>query len=185
MSKRIEYETHNYSAYNEAVGHELEHHREIAAAVHEESRLRRAKVWVLIALAVAILALTISLIVWLFSGPRPDALSVFSSKDTSQDLGSIARAQDQKEIGVTTRFNVFDKSPMATGEIVVTSKEYTPDDLVEPLYQYCYVTNSTEISNATQTLIADVELGEVRLKTQDPFLIDNALPLCTFKRQAQ
>ena len=180
MNKRIEYTTHDYLPYNEAVRHELAHHREIAAAVHEESRLRRAKVWVLISLAIAILGLTLAVIYWLFSQPEANQIFAASSPKTRENLGAIAASENPKGIEVATSFNVFDKTPMATGEIVVTSKEFTPANLSQPQYQYCYVTNSTEISNATQILIADVEGGQVRVQTTDTFLLESALPLCTF-----
>jgi len=181
VRKIAEYTVHNYHPYNVAVDNELAHHAAIAAAVREESRLRRAKIWLFAAGAFAIISLAVSLIVWLFTSPAMSLPIFAKTSESASELGALARGDVSKELSVSTRFNVFDKSPMATGEIVITSKEYAPEDLNTPEYQYCYVTNSTEIANAQQTLLAEVQNGRVDVKTNETYLLENALPLCTFK----
>ena len=185
MTERREYSVNDYSAYNDAVTSELKHHREIAESVRQESILRKAKVAVFISGTIAILAVAIALIYLILShvnsSPQLTISSVQSTAE-AQDLGTISRSEGSPEFGITKSFNVFDSTPISTGEIVVTAKEYSPNNLAVPGYQYCYLTSSTSITNVQQIELAEVspKTGELVIKTEDAFLVESALPYCSF-----
>ena len=185
MTKEREYSVNDYSAYNDAVTSELNHHREIAESVRQESILRKAKVAVFISGAIAILAVAIALIYLILShvNSSPQITpSVVQSAGEVQNLGTISRSEGSPEFGITKSFNVFDSTPISTGEIVVTAKEYSPENLAVPEYQYCYLTSSTSITNVQQIELAEInpDTGERVVKTEDAFLMESALPFCSF-----
>ena len=185
MTERREYRVNDYSAYNNAVTSELNHHREIAESVRQESILRKAKVAVFISGAIAILAVAIALIYLILSNVNSSpsmAPSQVQSAVEAQNLGTISRSEGAPEFGITKAFNVFDSTPISTGEIVVTAKEYSPNNLAVPEYQYCYLTSSASITNVQQIELAEInpDTGELVVKTEDAFLIDSALPYCSF-----
>lgn len=185
MTERREYRVNDYSAYNDAVTSELNHHREIAESVRQESILRKAKVAVFISGAIAILTVAIALIYLILSNVNSSPSmtpSQVQSAVEAQNLGTISRSEGAPEFGITKSFNVFDSTPISTGEIVVTAKEYSPNNLAVPEYQYCYLTSSTSITNVQQIELAEInpDTGELVVKTEDAFLVDSALPYCSF-----
>lgn len=190
MTKHREYMVNNYSAYNDAVTSELNHHREIAEAVRQESILKKAKAAVFISGAIAILAIAIAVIYLIISNvnsiPNISPSQIQSSAET-QKLGTISRNEGSSEFGIKKSFNVFDSTPISTGEIVVTAKEYSPNNLAFPEYQYCYLTSSASISNVQQIELAEInpDTDELVVKTKDAFLIEAALPYCTFINRSE
>lgn len=185
MSKGREYISNDYSAYNDAVKNELYHHRQIAEVVRQESTLRRAKVAVFVVAGISIALVSFALIYLIVSHTRQplhDYVQPTQSIQESRDLGTISRNVGSGSVGITKAFNVFESTPMSTGELVVTSKNYEPSNLATPEYQYCYITSSASITNVQQIELADIdsETGELVIKTTDPFLIESALPLCSF-----
>ena len=185
MTERREYRVNDYSAYNDAVTSELNHHREIAESVRQESILRKAKVAVFISGAIAILTVAIALIYLILSNVNSSPSmtpSQVQSAVEAQNLGTISRSEGAPEFGITKSFNVFDSTPISTGEIVVTAKEYSPNNLAVPEYQYWYLTSSTSITNVQQIELAEInpDTGELVVKTEDAFLVDSALPYCSF-----
>lgn len=185
VTKPREYSVNDYSVYNDSINNELNYHREIAQSIYQETILKKAKVAVLITISIAILAIAAALVYLIVNYANSEANVIpLQAQNTqeSQDLGTISRIEGSPEFGISKAFNVFDSTSMSSGEIVVTAKEYRPDNLTSPDYQYCYLTSSISIVNAEQIELAEInpDTDELIIKTDDVFLIESALPLCTF-----
>jgi hypothetical protein len=63
---------------------------------------------------------------------------------------------------------------------VVTGKNFSPEDLITPEDQYCYIEPITAESGMSGVPIASMMNKELSLETTDKFLIQNALPSCQF-----
>jgi len=173
-----EYVVSNYEPYNAAVAASLAQHRAHAALLGRQSNLNASKSFLLIVGGLSILGITLALIFWLL---KPAAPAYFSSESSGQsrELGELARGEGVTDFEISTSFTVFSTTPTSAGEIVVTGKEYEPDDLSTPSNQYCYMTTSDDVRGA-ETEIAYVADGEILLATEDEYLIREAVPLCQF-----
>ncbi len=173
-----EYVVNNYEPYNAAVAASLSQHRAHAALLGRQSNLNASKSFLLVVGGLSILGITLALIFWLL---KPAAPAHFSSESSGQsrELSELARGEGVTDFEISTSFTVFSTTPTSAGEIVVTGKEYEPDDLSTPSNQYCYMTTSDDVRGA-ETEIAYVSDGEILLATEDEYLIHEAVPLCQF-----
>jgi hypothetical protein len=182
MTPRKEYTTYNFDPYNEAIDNQLETQRELIAEARSRKRLLNSKWSFYIISCICIIASTVAIIYWLLTdrktGDFSSSLNANASEATS-DLKLIAENSEEK-YGIDTSYTVFNKTVMATGEIIVTAKEYGPDSLDNPDYQYCYLDSSAG-TKKTITQLAFFEESGMELVTTNQRLIRDSIPLCQFQ----
>ncbi len=182
-----QYSTSNYSAMNSAIDIEVKKRDELSKLYSSQRVINRSMILLIITSTLSILALTAAIMYWLFF-LTPSTIPSLKDKEvdrkTTVSLNEISKNTSESnpslEQKIDTSFTVFQRSQIETGEYVVTGKNYTPDNLVEPTDQYCYLEpKEAETSLAGESIASSLN-GEIIVDTQDRFLIDVAMPHCQF-----
>ncbi|MGS0681837.1 hypothetical protein [Shewanella sp. 30m-9] len=178
------FSTSNFSAVNDAIDVEVDKRGELSRLYSSQRTLNKSMIGLLITSSIAIVVLMVVVIYWLFffSTPPPSIVQSFD-KQTSQSLKEIAKANTDPDKVIDTSFTVFLRSQIETGEYVVTGKNYLPDNLVEPLEQYCYLEPQEAATSLAGETIASMSDGVLSVETTDKFLLGLALPHCQFYTQ--
>lgn len=175
---RREFETHDYSQYNQAVDREVGRIEEQSARLKIANFRAIAVVCVWAALALAILIVAVASAYWLLGQSAPQWLK---GGESQQALSALSEDNASLDPMITTNFVVFDKTVTSRGETVVTGKEFTPTDLATPVHQFCYLETIDAGGNPDQFTLATFGEDLVIEPLTDAYLIDEALSLCTFQ----
>ncbi|MEJ6706759.1 MAG: hypothetical protein QNK49_03590 [Porticoccus sp.] len=176
------YTAYNYAPYNAAVDNQLETQRELIAEARSRRKLIQSK-WVFyITACISMLICVGALVYWLLNNKNTINSATPSQADTIKETSNLKQiAETATEIySIDTSYTVFNKTVMASGEIVVTGKDYEPDSLDTPVDQYCYLDSSTSTQKII-TELAIVEYADMEVKTTDQRLINDGIPLCQFQ----
>lgn len=188
QNNHVFYTHHNYDYYNQAADLNINKHYELNKIARYKRLEGYFKVALIVIIALCIVALTISLILWVHKqGTNKSAIENAQNTKSEQVLAEERKNMkdliDNQEnqpatFGVSREFHMFNKQYTQSGDEVVTGKKFLPSDLENPVFQYCYA--SMPGSNKRDD-IARKKDGEVSIVTKDHFLLENALPLCVFQ----
>lgn len=185
--------SHNFEAMNKAIDTEVEKRFEITEFYQNRQTPRRTLMLLHITLSVSVIALTASIIYWLFyqnSGgfvpPWENTVSQESGlrdRNTYSALDTLSQQEqttstDTEQSFINTSFTVFHRTLLPTGEYAVTGKTFQPDDLRKPSEQYCYLEKNNKGGNLSATPLAVIEKGRFILETEEPELIRYAKRYC-------
>ena len=182
MIERQEYTSHNFEAYNAAVNNQLETQRELIAEAKSRKQLINSKKIFYFVASVSMVICAASFICWLLTKEEKSTFIVPSESGTLGESSGLKQIADGslKKYGVDTSYTVFKKTVMASGENIVTAKEYNSDSLEKPVYQYCYLDSSVGTTKTITTLAILDETG-YEVSTKDQRLIQDGIPLCQFQ----
>ena len=126
-------------------------------------------------------SLTTGILYWVYRYQQVGPTITTVDRENTAALDSIADTEGADSYSFDKRYTVFSTTPISTGEIVVTAKSYLPGEFSRPDYQYCYLTLSTKATVAAhETQLATYENAQVQVITDDPLLVDGAVPFCDF-----
>ena len=182
MDSSKEYTAYNFDPLNSAIDNQLETQRALIAEAKSRKRLLNNKRAFYLITCICMVAFTVVIIYWLLSKREIMDVVSPSKSDTFEetyDLEQISGSSEE-EYGVNTSYTVFKKTTMASGEIIVTGKEYEPDSLDKPVYQYCYL-DSPSGTTKKITQIAYIDESVMVISTQSNRLIIDGIPLCQFQ----
>jgi len=180
LSHKKEYSTSNFTAMNNAIDVEVEKRTELSKLYFSQRLMNRSMVFLLISSALSVICLTIAIIYWLFFLEPPKPVLQKTDKETSLSLKEISKSNTESEQIIDTSFTVFLRSQIETGEFVVTGRNYLPDNLIEPIEQYCYLEHEEANTTLAGEPIASISAGQLAVETTDKFLIKMAFPQCQF-----
>ena len=174
-----DFEINDYSQYNGAVDREVERIREQSYRLKISNFKEMAVAGVWTSLAIAVLIIASAAAYWLLGQSAPQWSQ---GGESQQALSSLSQEQASHDPMITTNFVVFDKAVTSRGETVITGKEFTPNDLVAPVHQFCYLETRDAAGNPDELTLATFS-GELVLESlSDAYLVDEALVLCTFQQ---
>jgi len=81
---------------------------------------------------------------------------------------------------IKTSFTIFHSSTTITGEVVVTGKTYSPDDIKVPTSQYCYLQSSNDQVVGGKSIATVKNIG-LDYTTTDPYEKKLASEYCVFE----
>lgn len=113
-----------------------------------------------------------------------DALLVEQQLTRSLDTQNIEEdlPEDERQF-IETSFTVFHSSIIPSGETVVTGKEYSPDNLLTPSHQYCYleIAENKNTYKASITHLAYDDGEKVNYYTEDEYYNSLVEEYCLFR----
>lgn len=145
----VEYTTNDYGPLNRAIDVESEKYRALSKV-----RLGKAFLYFCAGAALLILsaALAYILIKYLFNSP--DFFSLGASSAESVEEAAILKSLSDSETAGTQQgttsamvereFTSFTKVQAESGEMVVTGKKFSSENLGKPFLQYCYLEGASE-----------------------------------------
>lgn len=179
--KAHSYTAYNFSQLNDAIDIEIQKRNELSRLYASQKKMNRSTMYFYICASVCLLLLTITFIYWFgFSEPKENVQYSKPIEENSTSLKQIADNENSSHDTINTSFTVFQRKQIETGEYVVTGKNFTPEDLLTPEDQYCYIEPITSDSGMSGEPIASILDEELIIETADTFLIHNALPYCQF-----
>jgi len=184
VMKSKSYVHYDYEAYNAAVDLDLSRQAVAIQKLQSEKRAIDLKNILFILGVLGVLLLTLALLYLLLF--RSDNENKGDSKSLvhQSQLSEISNAQKSaeklrsKNVGFTTTFSIFSKGFTTAGDPIITAMEYLPSNVNQPHWQYCYLRSAT--GNLQSMIATKKEDDDIEIKTDDQYLIDEALPLCTF-----
>ena len=182
MSSPKEYTAYNYAPYSAAVDNQLETQRELIAEAGSRRKLLQSKWLFYISACICMLIFCAALVYWLLNNKNTVNSATSSQADTTKERSTLKQIDEAAPVnyGIDTSYTVFNKTVMASGEIVVTGKEYDPESLDTPVNQFCYLDSPTG-TKKTVTQLAFVDDKGMEVVTTDQRLINDGIPLCQFQ----
>ena len=175
-----EYESYNYDAYNAAVDLVLAQHRLLNDRMKLTNRQTFLRQLGFVLLSAAVLVLALALARWLFTyqvagsaGESSDGVPV--NEDFAAVSGGVPVSPNQ----ITENYVQYTSTLTSAGEVVVTAREFAPDDFETPSRQWCYLTPSTSSLTAQAIELSEILDGEL-ITRADEGLYSEALTLCDF-----
>jgi hypothetical protein len=173
--------SNDFTAIDKAIDFELQKRNELNRLYASQKHINRSTTYLYACASLCLLLITGSFIYWLFFIENKIPIqNLKPNNDNSISLKKIANNDETIKESINTSFTVFQRKQMETGEYVVTGKNFTPEDLITPEDQYCYVEPITAESGMAGEPIASMVNKELLIETTDEFLIKYALPNCQF-----
>lgn len=154
-----------------------------------------SKIFINTSIGLAILALALSIAYWIFRTPVIEAqplapITAEEKTKRSESLSTILENQEAKpstaennevKPNVLNKFTIFSQIDLPSGETVVTGKNFTPDNLMTPYAQYCYIDYVGYSNEFSGVHIAQKSAGKINYLTtkNDEILIVNKF--CAFE----
>ena len=181
LPDKKEYSTSNFTAMNNAIDVEVDKRTELSKLYSSQRFMNRSMMILIISSTLAVICLTITIIYWMLFRDLPKPVTLNQDKQTSISLREISKSNPEEKNKIDTSFTVFLRSQIETGEFVVTGKNYLPDNLIDPVEQYCYLESQEAETSLAGETIASITDGKISIETEDNFLIEMAMPYCQFK----
>ena len=172
-----QYSVNDFDAYNSAVDSEVARVAALSESVRVNNWHRKAIVACWSSLAVAILLIAGAVAYKILSSPK---LEFGRGSASSENLSKLENSPSSEDPLITTNFVVFDKTTTAAGDVVATGKEYRPDNLEYPYWQYCYLEITSNSGTKSNVTLATARDGKIKIQSggeQHP----EALSLCTLQ----
>jgi hypothetical protein len=115
---------------------------------------------------------------------RQDALNKEAELTLKVDkISTQEKLPEEERAFIETSFTIFHSTITASGESVVTGKEYDPKDITAPSNQYCYLRSVIDDSGFKSSIIdlANFKDGNVIYLTGDSYLNGLTDSYCVFK----
>ena len=175
-----EYESHNYDAYNAAIDLVLAQHRLLNDRIKLANRQTFLRQLGFVLLGAAALVLAMAIARWLFGYHGTGSVGEnFDTVSVNEDFASVSEGMPVSPNQITENYVQYTSTLTSAGEVVVTAREFSPDDFEVPSRQYCYLTPSTSSLTAQAIELSEVLDGDV-IVLADEGLHGEALTLCDF-----